>query len=77
MTVTRAEIQTTNQNGPIPLQGGNVGFGYVYTITFGGSLVEHDAPALGRRPGRHGRRGRASSPPAASTSASKTVRPWN
>jgi autotransporter-associated beta strand protein len=44
VTVMRAEIQTTNQDGPIPLQGGDLGFGYVYTITFGGSLTETALP---------------------------------
>ena len=69
VTVTRAEVQTTDQDGPIPLQGGNLGFGYVYTITFGGSLAGTALPLSASGQGGTGAR-RASWPPAESTSAS-------
>ena len=39
VTVDRIEVQTRTQNGPQPLDGGNNGFGYVYTITFTGGLA--------------------------------------
>ena len=44
VTVTRLEIQATTQNGPQPLDGGNNGLGYVYTITFNGGLANTIVP---------------------------------
>ena len=50
VTVTRQEINTYTQNGPRGLIGGNAGYGYAYTVTFGGTLAQTNLPltAFGR-----------------------------
>ncbi|MCS7270977.1 MAG: autotransporter-associated beta strand repeat-containing protein, partial [Gemmataceae bacterium] len=50
VTVTRQEINTYTQNGPRGLVGGNAGYSYAYTITFGGALATTNLPltAFGR-----------------------------